>query len=159
MNRATVLALLILLAPSASTAAACRIVSGGSLAFGPYDVLSPAPTQTQTDVTVTCDRDGGPRRLTLTMQVDQGTNGTSVNARRMAHTGGLSDALDYGIYRDPAGGGVWGTSAGVNTVSAGISVENKNSDSATFTLFGRIPAGQEVSPGSYSDTVQLTVVY
>jgi spore coat protein U-like protein len=159
VNRSILLALIMLLAPPASTAAVCRILSGGSLAFGPYDVLSPAPTDTQADVTVTCDRDGGPRNLTLTMQVNQGMNGTSVNARRMAHTGGARDVLEYGLYRNPARSDVWGMSDGVNTMSVPLSVQNKDSASANFTIFGRIPPGQDVPAGNYSDTVQITLIY
>jgi Uncharacterized secreted protein len=158
VNRAILLAL-VLLAPLASPAAVCRIVSGGSLAFGPYDVLSSSPADSQVDVTVTCDRDGGPRNVTLTLLVDQGANGTSVNARRMVHTGGLSDALAYGIYSDPARSSVWGSSVGINTINAGLSLENKSSATAQFTVFGRIPAGQDVSVGNYSDTVQVTLMY
>lgn len=160
MNKAILLALVVLLAPTASTAAiVCRIVSAGTLAFGPYDALAPAPNDTQIDVTVTCDRDGGPQNVTLTLQANQGMNGTSVNARRLAHTGGTPDALAYGLYSDPARSDVLGMSDGVNTMQVPLAIGNKNSATARLTIFGRIPAGQDVTVGSYSDSVQLTLMY
>lgn len=160
MNRAIVLALLVLLAPAASTAAVvCRIQSAGTLAFGPYDSLAKAPNDTQIDVTVTCDRDAGPRNITLTLQADQGINGTSVNARRLAHTGGAGDTLNYGLYSNPGRNNVLGMSDGINTLRVPLSVDNNGSASARLTIFGRIPAGQDVTVGSYSDTVQITLLY
>jgi spore coat protein U-like protein len=160
VNKAILLALLVLLAPVPTSAAVvCRILSGGSLAFGPYDALVTGPTDTQTDVLVTCDRDGGPQNLTLVLLADQGMNGTSVNARRLAHTGGAPDALNYGLYSDPSRSDVLGMSNGVNTVSVPLSVPNKRSATARITVFGRIPAGQDVRAGNYADTVQLTLMY
>lgn len=160
MNKAILLVLLVLLAPAASTAAVvCRISSGGSLAFGPYDSLATAPNDTQMDVTVTCERDGGNRNVTLTLQADQGMNGSSVNARRLAHVGGTRDALNYGLYSDPARSNVLGMSDGINTLRAPLSIENKSSAAARFTIFGRIPPGQDVTVGNYSDSVQITLVY
>lgn len=159
MNRTILLALALLLAPALSAAATCRIVSGGTLAFGPYDVLASNPTDTQVDVTVTCERDGGPRKLTLVMQVDRGRNGPSVNARRLARVGGGTSTLDYGLYRNAARSNVVGMSIGVDTLSVPISVDNKSSDTARLTLFGRIPPGQDVPAGDYSDSVQVTVSY
>jgi spore coat protein U-like protein len=160
VNKAILLALLVLLAPVPSPAAVvCRILSGGTLAFGPYDALTSGPTDTQIDVTVTCDRDGGPQNITLTLQADQGMNGGSVTARRLAHTGGAPDALNYGLYSDPGRNDVLGVSNGVDTMSTPISVPNKSSATARFTIFGRIPAGQDVTVGSYADTVQLTLMY
>jgi spore coat protein U-like protein len=160
VNRAILLALLVLLAPATSSAAVvCRILSGGTLAFGPYDSLATAPNDTQIDVTVTCDRDGGPRNITLTLEADQGLNGGSVNTRRLAHTGGTRDTLNYGLYSDPARSNVLGMSDGINTLRVPLAIENKSSATARLTIFGRIPAGQDVTVGNYSDAVQITLIY
>jgi spore coat protein U-like protein len=160
VSRAIVLALLVLLAPATSTAdVACRILSGGTLAFGPYDSLATAPSDTQIDVTVTCERDGGPRNVTLTLHADQGLHGGSVNARRLAHAGATRDALNYGLYSDPARSNVLGMSDGINTLRVSLAIENKSSASARLTIFGRIPAGQDVTVGNYTDAVQITLLY
>ena len=163
MNR-TILLLALCLAPVAAVAAPagtdCRLVSGGSLGFGPYDVFAVAPNDSLVNVAVSCGtRSGGPQRLTLLMGVDQGMNGTSVTARRLLHTGGSGDTLGYGLYRDVGRTSVWGTTENVNTVSTLVNVPNNGSATATFTIFGRLPAGQDVSPGTYSDTVGVTLIY
>jgi spore coat protein U-like protein len=38
-----------------------------------------------------------------------------------------------------------------------LNVPNKGTASATFTIYGRIPVGQDAMAGSYSDGVQITV--
>lgn len=160
MNRTLLLALLVLLAPGAATAAVvCRITSAGALAFAPYDALVPTPTDSEASVLVTCERDGGPQNVTLVLQASQGMNSTSVNARRLAHAGGTSDTLNYGLYTDPGRSNVLGMTEGINTLRVSLSVPNKSSATRRLTIFGRIPAGQDVSTGNYIDTVHLTLMY
>jgi spore coat protein U-like protein len=153
------LALLVLLsaATGAGAATVCRIVSAGSVAFGSYDVLSTAPNDSQLNVTVACDRNGGPPGVTVEMALGVGANGTSVNARRMLHVGAPTDYLSYGLYRDVSRSSVWGSTSGINTMTRNLSVPNRGSASTTFTVYGRLPAQQDVSAGSYSDSVQVTV--
>jgi spore coat protein U-like protein len=156
----TILLLALCLAPLAAPAATvCRLVSGGSLGFGPYDFFAMAPNDSLVNITVSCTRDAGPQHMTLVMGVDQGMNGTSVTARRLLHTGGSGDTLGYGLYRDVGRTSVWGTTENVNTVSTIVSVPNNGTATAMFTIFGRLPAGQDVSAGTYSDTVGVTLIY
>ena len=54
---------------------------------------------------------------------------------------------------------VWGTTDNVNTVSTNLSIPNNSTASATFIIYGRIPAGQDVSAGTYRDTVGVTLIY
>lgn len=158
MNRLVVL-LLALAAPVAPAATVCRIVGGASLAFGTYDYFSSIPNDSQTGVSITCDRDGGAQFATVTMRIDQGAHGAGVSARRMMHTGGSGDLLMYGLYRDVARSQVWGVSDGVDTMSATLSIPNKGSASANFTIYGRIPVRQDLSAGNYADSVQITILY
>jgi spore coat protein U-like protein len=140
----------------AQAATVCRLVSGNSVAFGAYDILSSSPNDTLVSVDVACDRDGGPANVSVNVGLNQGTNGTSVNARRLARVGG-GDYLAYGLYRDVGRSAVWGFSSGVDTVTHILNVPNKGTASTTFTIYGRMPANQDVMAGSYSDTVQITV--
>jgi spore coat protein U-like protein len=151
---------LLLLAPLAADAAAvCRLLSGGSLAFGSYDILASAPRDSQMTVTVSCEATGGAQTVLLTVRVDPGINGSSVANRRMLHTGGTGDALAYGIYRDPARSSVWGVSDGIDTLGATLAVPSLGAAAASFTLYGRIPPAQNARVGSYGDAVQITVSY
>jgi spore coat protein U-like protein len=135
----------------------CRIASAGGVAFGAYDVLAQAPTDTVLNIVVACDRDGGPPSVTVTMGLNRGTHGTSVSARRMRHASSASDFLNYGLYRDIGRSSTWGFSAGIDTVSRSFNVPNKGTASTTFTVYGRIPAQQDARVGSYSDSVQVTI--
>lgn len=145
------------MAGGAHAANVCRLVSGGGLSFGLYDVLSPAPTDSLMTVTVACDRNGGPQHISVTLGISPGGQGGSVSARRMAHLGGGGDLLAYGLFRDVGRSSTWGYSNGVDTVSQSLSVPNRGSASTTFAIYGRIPPQQNVAAGNYADTVQLTV--
>jgi spore coat protein U-like protein len=155
-----VLPLLLLLGACAVQAdTVCRIVASPELAFGQYDTLSNAPMDTLTNIRVSCERNGGPQTVTLIMRLGAGANGSSVYDRRMRQLGGGTDHLSYGLYRDVGRSAVWGTNDNVDSVSQTISiaVPNKGIQSATFTIYGRIPALQDVSAGTYGDSVDITL--
>jgi spore coat protein U-like protein len=44
-------------------------------------------------------------------------------------------------------------------MGATLSVPASGSASASFTLFGRIPPGQDAHVGTYGDSVQVTIDY
>lgn len=159
MNKARLLALAVVLGASTSgwAATTCRIVSGGGVAFGTYDPLLAGPTDTVLNITVSCDRSGGPSRVTVTLGLSAGTYGSSESARQMYKTLPPNDYLSYGLFRDSGRSSVWGSSTGINTVSQSLSVPNHGSASTVFTIFGRMPALQNVSPGDYNDYLQATV--
>lgn len=93
------------------------------------------------------------------------TNGTAYN---VGLNGGLSGATDptqrkmtqgpqfvtYGLYRDSARSLPWGNTIGTNTLS-GIGT----GFSQTLTVFGRIPPQTTPSPGTYNDTIVVTLTY
>jgi spore coat protein U-like protein len=91
------------------------------------------------------------------MAIGQGSNGTSVNDRRMLHTGGSGDFLNYNLFRDVSRTSVWGFSSGVDTMSRQLSIANNSTATASFTIYARVPAQQDVTIGNYRDTVQITV--
>mgnify|MGYP001627186577 CR=1 FL=1 len=148
-----------LLAPLAAGAAACRFQAGAGLAFGTYDILARAARDTQATVTVICDGTGTAQSVSLMLRVGPGANAASVHARRMRHAGGAPATLAYGLYRDPARSSAWGTSTGVDTLGATLMVPASGSASASFVLYGRMPPGQDVHVGTYTDAVQVTIDY
>jgi spore coat protein U-like protein len=157
VNKAMMAACLLLLAEGAMAATICRLQSGGSADFGPYDTFSATPTDTTATVQVRCERDGGPQNVQMTLGLSAGTNGASVNNRRMLQAGGAGDYLNYGLFRDVGRSSPWGFAAGVDAVTQTVSVPNKSSAIATFTIYGRIPARQNVSVGTYTDRIQVTL--
>ncbi len=75
---------------------------------------------------------------------------TSPDQRRMSNG---SESIRYGIYRDSARTLGWGD-ASANAVS-GVGTGNLQ----TYTTHGRVFAQTTPSPGTYTDTVVVTVVY
>jgi spore coat protein U-like protein len=135
----------------------CRISSSAGMAFGSYDVLSAFPDDSVATVVASCTRNGGPQNVTITLQLSQGANGTSVTARQMINTGPAGGFLAYGLFRDVARSSVWGFSPGVDAHSQVLAIPNNQTRMATFTIYGRIPAQQDVAVGMYNDQVTATI--
>jgi spore coat protein U-like protein len=160
VSRAIAVLCLLLFAKVSFADTVCRIVSGGGIAFGSYDIFSPAPNDSLVNINITCSRTGGPQTVLVTMRLSPGANSTSATGRQMQRIGGAGDYLAYGLYRDVSrsSANVWGFSDGIDTSSMTLNIPNNASASATFTIYGRIPPQQDAAAGSYSDTVLLTLV-
>jgi spore coat protein U-like protein len=66
---------------------------------------------------------------------------------------GGTDFLTYELYQNTGRTTVWGTGA-----AAGLTIAVAPSRAArTFTVFGRVAAGQDVAAASYNDTVVATI--
>lgn len=157
MNRLLLGAALLLWTATAGAVTTCRINAASSMAFGLYDILSPMPTDSQATVNVVCLRIGGAAQTTVLLGLSAGAHGSSVNTRRMANSGTAGGHLSYGLFRDISRLSVWGNSGGVNTVGQIVTVPVIGFASTTFTIYGRIPAQQDVAVGSYGDAVQATL--
>ena len=156
MNRALTLLCLLAASQACMAATTCRFVTGGGVAFPPYDTLSASPADTALNLVVSCSRSGGPQNVSVTVSLGIGTNGTSVSNRRM-FSGATGDYLGYGLFSDVSRSSAWGFSPGIDAVSQTLAVPNNGSASVTFTVYGRIPPQQNVSVGGYSDSVQVTL--
>lgn len=125
--------------------AACTI-STTAVSFGAYNVFSGSALDSTGSVIFNCDR-----RSNITIALDQG-GAPSFNPRRMLKSG---EALNYNLYLDAARTTIWGDGTGGTQVYANANTpRNQN---VTVTIYGRIPAGQDVTAGSYANTVTATV--
>jgi spore coat protein U-like protein len=137
---------------SASVANNCTI-STTAVNFGTYDPLSGTDTDNTGSVTITCTKG-----TSATIALDTGAH-ASGSTRRMDD--GSGNVLTYELYHpanlNPGAGAayatVWGTS-GANLFSPAAAPSKA---ARTFTVSGRITAGQDVAAGNYTDTVQATV--
>lgn len=131
---------------TATVAAACTI-SATDLAFGAYIPAAALPTDGSSTVTTTCTL-AAPYNIGL----NAGTGaGATVAARKMTSGANL---LTYSLFQDAARLVVWGNTIGTDTVAlvgTGLAVPT--------TVFGRIPALQNVAVGSYTDTITATVTF
>ncbi len=154
-------ALPILILPLAANAAvSCNVATSG-VSFGNYDQVSTANTTSMGNVGITCSDLGGAGSLSVSISVSisaSATSGTVAN-RQMAMAGG-TDRLNYNLYQDAALSLLWGNTPGVNDVTLPkLRVPKNGSASTSVTIYGSIPAGQNVSVGNYSDSNVLTIFY
>jgi spore coat protein U-like protein len=133
---------------TATVADACS-VSATNLAFGAYVPASALPVDGTSTVTVTCTL-----AAPYNVRLNEGTaSGASVTTRQMVRSGG-SELLSYALYRDAARTLNWGKTDSTDTLTSigtGLAVGH--------TVYGRIPASQNVPSGSYSDTITVTISY
>ncbi|TFI57258.1 SCPU domain-containing protein [Sphingomonas parva] len=137
------LSALLAIAAAAGPAQACTISAVG-VAFGTYDPKSSAPRTGFGRISLDCHPNARP-----VIALGAGLGGNLLQ-RRMSN--GRS-TLNYNLYTDAGLTSVWGDGTG-GTLS--ISAPKKTS---SYTVYGRIPAGQNVSAGSYSDVLIVTVIY
>lgn len=126
------------------------MVTAPSLSFGTYDGLSAAPATTSGVAVVTCDQAPPP---TVTLEIGPSAVSGGFFPRRMRQDGG-SDLLDYNFYADSGGASVWGDGSGGTVTRSARVTKNKP---WAVTIYGRIPPGQDVGVGTYSDTLTVTI--
>lgn len=152
MKKNTVLAFLALLplfalAPRAD-ALTCNFTSVTGVNFGPYDVLGASSVKSTGTITYSCTNVG--TRSVMVMSLSTGSSGTFAN--RTLKSG--VNVLNYNLYSTAANTQVWGDGTGT-TYQYSIDPTDKNDH--TLTVFGTIPAGQDVGVGSYTDTITVTM--
>ncbi len=122
------------------------LVNATDIDFGDAGVLSGNVDATGT-ITVRCNAG-----VSYQISLDGGTSGaTDPTARRMTNG---SHAVRYGIYRDAGHTRPWGSTLGVNTVAATATGLDQ-----VFTTYGRVPPQPTPPPGTYTDTIVVTVTY
>jgi spore coat protein U-like protein len=147
---------LILSVPNAN--AACT-VSTTPVNFGSYDVLSSTPLDSTGSVTVDCSVGVSPPNppVDVLITIGQSANSGSFNPRKMKNVTG-PDLLNYNLYSNASMVSIWGDGTG-GTSTVTLNKVNKNAPPAVTTVFGRIPGGQDVSAGPYSDILTVTITW
>lgn len=152
---AVIFALAVSIIADSAGAASCSVSSTG-LSFGAYDPL-PATSQhvdTAGTITVTCIGAIG-TQVGYAIGLNGGMQG-SVSDRRMS--AGSSTLLAYNLYQDGSRSTVWGDGSAGQVVAASYTLVAL-SRTDDFTIYGRVPRRQNVIPGTYTDSVLVTVTY
>lgn len=122
--------------------------SAALLDFGNYSPADASPLDQSTSVSVTCSNG-----VTYTVSLNAGSGtGATVAARTM--TSG-ANSLAYGLYTTAGRT----TTLGDGTLSTATLSGTGNGAAQPITVYGRIPIAQYAPPGSYSDTVTVTLTY
>lgn len=141
----------------AATTVNCTASTTG-IAFGIYNPLSAVGNASTGTIRVTCSGSGtGSANVTLNVTLSTGLSGSFATRKMFSGV----NSLNYNIYWSTAysqivGDGTGGSFAGS---TAPFNVPAGGSNFATGTFYGLIPATQDVSPGSYTDLITVTVTY
>ena len=140
------------MAVSATISANCTIAAG-ALGFGAYDPIvanAAAPLSGTATINVTCTN-----AASTTITLDQGLNpaGGSTNAAPLRQMAAGGSFLTYGLFQDNAHTITWGNTAGTGVVYTGTGV------AGSVTVFGQVPAAQNLPAGTYNDTVVATITF
>lgn len=130
---------------SATVPAKCT-VGTATLDFGTHTALTTIK-DSSANISVACSN-----ALPFQVQLNGGLSGaTNPTLRLMTKA---AEFITYGLYRDAARSQPWGDTLGTNTYSGtgtGLSV--------AIPVYGRVPVQATPTPGTYTDTVAVTVVY
>jgi len=131
---------------SITIAATCTVNSASTLNFGNQGILSTNVDQTST-IQVTCTN-----TTPYNIGLDAGTgSGATVTTRKLT-SGGAT--VNYTLYSNSGRTTVWGNTVGADTVTG-----TGNGTGQNYTVYGRVPPQTTPAPGSYSDTITVTVTY
>lgn len=132
---------------SATVLSVCGVVAS-PLLFGNYSATDSSPTDATTSIVATCSSG-----VSYTLSLDAGTgSGATVATRVMT---GLTGTLNYEIYKDSNHANLWGDGTASTTTQGGTAALLPQ----TYTVYGRIPAGQQAPAGAYTDSVTVTLTY
>jgi spore coat protein U-like protein len=147
-------------AGKAYAAADCSITAV-SLNFGAYDPVVTSPDDSVGTVTVTCRHlSGAAERVNYSVTLSNGMNGTSPSTRKLA---GGTARLGYNVFTDPARTQVWGNGTGGTVIASGAVTVGPGVGNGTksfmHTVYCRIQQLQDAVPGTYNDTLVLTLTF
>ena len=127
-------------------------VSGTTLNFGnSIDALATStPLDATSTLSVTCTNT---TPYTVSLNAGANAGGASNFGARTMKSG--TRTLGYQLYLDTGRSSVWGDGTASSATVAGTGTGSAQS----LSIYGRIPSLAGVVPGSYSDTVTVTVTY
>ncbi|MBI2833746.1 MAG: spore coat protein U domain-containing protein [Acidobacteria bacterium] len=138
-------AALIVLAWAARAEASCTI-STNAVAFGTYDVFAVSDLDSTGEIIYRCGKDKNIR-----ISIDKG--GAATFAERRMLNG--SELLNYNLYLDAARTTIWGD--GTEGTQTYFNADPPNNQYVTLTVYGRVPFGQDVAAGAYSNSVTARI--
>jgi spore coat protein U-like protein len=141
-------------------AVSCSVSVSTPVAFSQYDVYGPTSVDAVGVAQVTCTRLSSPNQsVNYSLALSRGLSATYLPSRQMASG---ANRISYNLNIDAARLQIWGDGTGGSNIVTGATARLTRrvpSDSVAHNIYGRIPAGQDVGVGAYSDTITLTVTY
>jgi spore coat protein U-like protein len=136
----------------------CKVQNVVQLNFGAYDPVdlnAATPLDANGSFDVKCTKNAS---YTITLSQGSTPAGGSSCSSPLRQMANGAERLRYDLFSDSPGGTAWGCDAGTD-VAGSETVGPSSPD--TFTVYGRVPAGQDVagSTTDYTDTVVVTVTF
>lgn len=129
---------------------ACTVTTSG-INFGTYDALSSTALDMNGQIIISCTNF---LQIVYT-EIGRSSYSGAFNPRQMRLATG-SDLMNYNLYTDAARSTIWGDGTGGTSRILRLVFRN---NPVTLTVYGRIPAGQDISVGTYNDTLIATIEY
>lgn len=133
--------------------AACS-VSTSALPFGNYNPLALTPQDAVGQVSVQCSF---LLSLLTTYTLKLSAGGSGQYSNRTMSSGGST--LNYNLYQDALRLIVWGNGTGGSGLVSHTQLIGVGGYTGNHPVYGRLPAQQNVAPGTYSDTIVVTLEY
>jgi len=149
LRQGLLIAIVLLLPSTARAQLASCSVSTLAVSFGVIDPAQAAATDATGTVTVTCTG------LSLIPYDVALSAGGGAYAQRTMSSG--ASTLNYNLYTSPTYNTVWGDgSGGTSRVSGSITLLV---NPGVHPVYARVPGNQNVAPGTYTDSITVTVTY
>jgi spore coat protein U-like protein len=142
-------ALAVIAPPAAYAAVSCSVTATG-VAFGIYTPLQTGALAANGTIAISCT---GVLYDVATVSLSTGLSGTYTN--RTLQNGAA--ALDYNLYTSANGSQIWGN--GTGGTGTGQAVLWFFAPTANLTVYGAVNAAQDPAPGTYMDTITVSVAY
>lgn len=140
-------------ATCAGLGCSCSVATTG-VAFGSYVTTSPTADTANGNVAVTCS---ALVIYSASYVISMAKGNSATYTPRFMNLLGVH--LNYNLYTTAGFTSIWGNATG-GTVTVSDSYTSIGlSTTRNYTVFGRIPALQPVGPGTYTDSVLVTVTY
>lgn len=146
--------LALLFLPAAAFAFKCNVTVTG-INFANYDIFSAPPLDSTGTLNLSCNIPSQNPKAPLPVVIAMSTGNSGSFAQRQMQTGGTG-TLNYNLYLNNAHSTIWGDGGGSSTALTTLITK---ATPLTATIYGRIPARQNVRAGSYSDAVVVTIYY
>jgi spore coat protein U domain-containing protein, fimbrial subunit CupE1/2/3/6 len=144
------LALAVVPVAHAASITACT-VTATNVVFGTYTPLQAAALTSAATISIACT--GVTGRNTVTVDLSAGASGSYTTRTLIIGTA----KLNYNLYQDAANTEIWGNGTGSSTVAS--ATIRKAVPDANLTVYGSVAALQDPAPGSYGDSITVTVNY
>jgi spore coat protein U-like protein len=155
MSRAPVVlvcaALAALIAPTVRAGVTSCTVSATGVAFGTYTPLQTSALTSNGTIAVNCSGVTGTNAIYVQLSTGFSGNYTTRTMTSGAYT------LSYNLYATTNTSYIWGNGTGVS-YEVETYVTNVQ-PTANLTVYGQVNSGQDPAPGTYNDTITVTVNY